>query len=79
MIPTTLNRKRILYASIIVIVLVAIPLSFFVMKGQFKIPSQSLFNKPSVALKTTYENPFKKETQYVNPFQKYKNPFIVNR
>ena len=32
---------------------------------------------PSVNLKTEYKNPFKKETQYVNPFETYKNPFTV--
>lgn len=34
-------------------------------------------NQPKVELKTEYKNPFKKETQYVNPFQTYKNPFEV--
>jgi len=31
--------------------------------------------KPTVKLKTEYKNPFEKETQYVNPFAQYKNPF----
>ena len=26
-----------------------------------------------------YKNPFKKETQYVNPFETYKNPFVVSK
>lgn len=30
-----------------------------------------------VSTKTEYKNPFKKETQYVNPFESYKNPFTV--
>lgn len=34
---------------------------------------------PKVTLKTEYKNPFKKESQYVNPFEEYKNPFVVNR
>ncbi len=34
---------------------------------------------PQVELKTDYKNPFKKETQYVNPFDEYKNPFSVNK
>lgn len=33
--------------------------------------------QPKVTLKSEYENPFKKETQYVNPFETYKNPFTV--
>ena len=32
---------------------------------------------PTVSVKTEYNNPFKKETQYVNPFETYKNPFAV--
>lgn len=32
---------------------------------------------PKVELKKEYNNPFKKETQYVNPFETYKNPFKV--
>lgn len=31
--------------------------------------------EPSVTLKTDYQNPFDKSTQYVNPFSDYKNPF----
>ena len=31
----------------------------------------------SAVIKTDYKNPFKKETQYVNPFETYKNPFSV--
>ena len=31
--------------------------------------------EPKVALKTEYKNPFEKESQYVNPFDQFKNPF----
>lgn len=76
--PTFFNRKRLLL-PFIVIVVVLIPVFLFVFKGKFQIPNKSLFIKSSVDLKTSYNNPFKKETQYVNPFNTYKNPFIVNR
>ncbi|MEK7617393.1 MAG: hypothetical protein AAB414_05065 [Patescibacteria group bacterium] len=33
---------------------------------------------PKVDLKKEYKNPFDKETQYVNPFETYKNPFVTN-
>lgn len=37
-----------------------------------------LFSKGAkVSTKSEYKNPFKKETQYVNPFESYKNPFTV--
>lgn len=31
--------------------------------------------EPKVPVKKEYENPFDKNTQYVNPFSTYKNPF----
>ena len=34
---------------------------------------------PKIELKKDYKNPFNKETQYVNPFETYKNPFTVNK
>ena len=77
--PATYNRKRLFYILIILVIVVLIPVVFFVFKGKFQIPNQSVFKKSSVDLKTSYKNPLKKETQYVNPFQEYKNPFIVNR
>lgn len=44
----------------------------------FSLPSISLLQKtPTASLKEEYKNPFKKETQYVNPFETYKNPFAV--
>ncbi|KKQ35446.1 MAG: hypothetical protein US51_C0005G0009 [Microgenomates group bacterium GW2011_GWA2_37_6] len=72
------NRRKFFLIGI-VILFVVVPIVLFALKGKLSIPNQSLFKKSSVELKTTYANPFKKDTQYVNPFQKYKNPFIVNR
>ncbi len=55
-------------------------LSYF---GIIKIPNLPFLNffqkKPTVELKKDYKNPFNKETQYVNPFQTYKNPFTVSK
>ncbi len=36
-----------------------------------------LSSGPKVSLKEEYQNPFNKETQYVNPFEASKNPFKV--
>lgn len=46
---------------------------------QGNLPLSFLQKSPKVEPKITYENPFKKETQFVNPFDSYKNPFVVNR
>lgn len=57
-------------AILIVVILVKLPSS----------PLQKIIQKrPTVEIKTTYNNPFDKSTQYVNPFEKYKNPFVTNR
>lgn len=34
-----------------------------------------LQKKPTVTVKTEYQNPFAKETHYVNPFDTFKSPF----
>lgn len=53
---------------------------YLVAQGTIKLPSLSLFEKkPKVKLQTKYENPFKKEAQFVNPFDTYKNPFVVKK
>ena len=55
---------------------------YVVSQGIIKLPSSltSIFQKsPKVELQENYQNPFKKETQYVNPFETYKNPFTVSR
>lgn len=63
---------------LLIIVLVGVLLAYS--KGVVQLPSQLVFQKkPTVTLKTEYNNPFNKEVQYVNPFEKYKNPFVVNR
>ena len=82
-----MNKEKgvvhLLFLLIIVVIVGAAVL--LVTQGIIKIPglslpSTSLFQKKTnVELKTEYKNPFKKETQYVNPFDKYKNPFVVNR
>jgi len=51
-----------------------------ILKNPFKnIPFLSKIGPagPKVEVKSEYKNPFKKETQYVNPFNSYKNPFTV--
>lgn len=71
---------------ILIILLILIGAAFFglVSLNIIKNPFQNLpfigqiGNKSAqVEMKTEYENPFDKNTQYVNPFEEYKNPFIV--
>ena len=76
------NQKGVIHLLLPLVALLLI-VGFFglvylgVIKNPFpniKLPGQ---NVPKVAVKSEYKNPFSKETQYVNPFQTYKNPFVV--
>ena len=73
------NRRKIILLSSFVLVLIG---SFFLLNyfGVIKTTGIPLLErKATVKLKTDYQNPFAKDTQYVNPFDTYKNPFIVNK
>jgi len=75
------KKKSTSLIAILVIVLVVVLI--LIGLGVIKVPSTPiatiLQKKPTVQLKTEYNNPFDKEAQYVNPFEKYKNPFVVSR
>ena len=73
------KRGRLVLLSSFVLVLIG---SFFLLNyfGVIKMTGIPLLEKKTtVKLKTEYQNPFVKETQYVNPFDTYKNPFVVNK
>jgi len=69
------RRKYIILLVVIVVAVVGVIL-FYVPSS----PLQKIVQRQSsVEIKTTYKNPFDKNTQYMNPFEKYKNPFVANR
>ena len=76
-IKNLIQKKSVRIGVLVVILLVAIGF----LLGVIKVPGLSiqplLEKKAQVKLKTEYKNPFAKETQYVNPFEDYKNPFVV--
>jgi predicted PurR-regulated permease PerM len=78
----TKNKSARLVAILVATIVIGLILIFL---GAIKVPlsptsiTTILQKKPTVQLKTEYNNPFAKETQYVNPFEKYKNPFVVSR
>lgn len=62
-----------LLAGVVFVLLVR----FGIVKDPFPFQNIPLFQKgPKVSIKTEYKNPFDKKSQYVNPFQEYKNPFV---
>lgn len=76
------NQKGVIHLALPLLLLLAAGLFALVYFGVIKNPLKNLKigqSGPKVELKTEYKNPFKKETQYVNPFETYKNPFTVNK
>ncbi len=74
------NRKNfiILAVSGVIIVLFLAVIVFVVTSLQKEKETESLpqtLQTSSVAPRTEYENPFEENSQYVNPFFSYKNPF----
>ena len=80
------KQKGIIHLALLLVLLPIVIAGFFALSyfGIIKLPSflnKIPFTSPGskVELTKEYQNPFKKETQYVNPFQEYKNPFVTNK
>lgn len=76
------NQKGVIHLVLPLLLLLAVAGSvaliyFGVIKNPFKNLPFFGSKAPKIELKTEYKNPFNKETQYVNPFDTYKNPFAV--
>lgn len=75
------TKKVILIASpLLILLVVGISLVALVYFRVIKNPFQNisfLQKESKVSIKKEYKNPFEKQTQYVNPFETYKNPFVV--
>lgn len=72
-----MRQRGIIHLLPLLLVAVVILGIYLLTQGLIKLP---LFEKkPEVKLETKYSNPFKKESQFVNPFDQYKNPFVVNK
>lgn len=75
-----MTQRGIIHLLPLVLIAALVVGVILVLTGKFKIPSVPFGQKqPKVELKTEYKNPFNKESQYVNPFDQYKNPFVTNR
>lgn len=73
-----MNQRGVIHLLPLLLILAAVAVViYFLVKGNISVPF--LQKKASVEIKTTYKNPFDKNTQYVNPFEKYKNPFVIGR
>lgn len=77
-----MSQKGIIHLALPVVLLLIIGAVILILVnlGVIKNPFQNLpfiGQGPKVSLQEEYKNPFDKETQYVNPFDEYKNPFVT--
>ena len=63
-----------LIVVILVVVGIGVGVYLLVFKGKISLPGQTA--KPTVEVKKEYRNPFAKSSQYVNPFDEFKSPFL---
>ncbi|EKD65697.1 MAG: hypothetical protein ACD_50C00012G0002 [uncultured bacterium] len=72
------NQKGIAHLILIFVILaILIVAGALVLKKFIKIPGLSQTQESNIAIKSEYKNPFNKDSQYVNPFDQYKSPFIT--
>lgn len=69
-----------LAAPLIMLLVAAVIVFILISQGLIKNPLKSVTlpgqsKEPTVSLQKQYQNPFDKNTQYVNPFSEFKNPF----
>lgn len=77
-----MNQKgtALLLAPLLILFILAAIIYIFITLGIIKSPLKSIplpqvKKETSVSLQKQYQNPFDKNTQYVNPFSSYQNPF----
>lgn len=75
-----MSRKRVFALVVLLLILFALGTVLYVLPSgvlkQTSLPSlPRQKQEASVTLQKQYQNPFDKNTQYVNPFSGYKNPF----
>lgn len=79
------NQRGVLHLALplLLLLIIGAAVYFLIYFGIIKNPFGNLpiigQKPPKVSVKTEYKNPFDKNTQYVNPFEPYKNPFIVSK
>lgn len=79
------NQRGIVHLALplVLLLIIGAAIYFLISLGIIKNPFQKLGfvgqKGPKVSVKSEYSNPFDKNTQYVNPFETYKNPFVVSK
>lgn len=76
-----LDQKGVIHLFLpllLILIVIAAAIYFIFFNKNSNLPNFTNLQKkePVVAVKTEYKNPFKKTSQYVNPFDQYKSPFL---
>ena len=75
-IKTHLFHHRIaMYGMLVLLVILTYGIIVTIQSLYPTLPGLNTGKNSAVAPQTDYENPFNKDSQYVNPFSEYKNPF----
>ncbi|HLD26112.1 MAG TPA: hypothetical protein VJC05_03665 [Candidatus Andersenbacteria bacterium] len=75
------QKKTLMIVGVVIVVLVIVLVVLLLLSPRGtvdKVVPQALQLKgdvSEVALKTEYQNPFDRDSQYVNPFDEFKSPF----
>lgn len=75
-----MEKSKAGFSHIILLILIGVFVLagiYYFASGNYKAPTASTGQKPTVTLQTKFQNPFDKNSQYANPFAQYKNPFEV--
>lgn len=70
-----LNSKNLLLLLLALLIVGAVVLFVLILNQKKLSTSLQTAKESTVSLTKDYDNPFDKNTQYVNPFSEYKNPF----
>lgn len=74
------SQKGIIHLLLPIILIIIAIVIYLVYSGVIKNPLKSLpiigTKEPTVTVKTAYQNPFDKNSQYVNPFDQSKSPLL---
>lgn len=70
-----LHHRIALYGMLVLLVILTYGIIVTIQSPYTPAPGSRTGKNSAVAPQTDYSNPFDKDSQYVNPFSKYKNPF----
>ena len=78
-VSSLIKNRRVVLLLLLILAVIAALFMLVYFKGAKSPLGKAPHKGPKVSTKTEYNNPFDKKSQYVNPFESYKNPFVVSK